>query len=320
MSEAQVPEQSPSVADRPGRRLAQARKARGLTVEEVAAHLRLNLSTLRALEADDYARLPPAAYVSGYLRAYARMLGLNEAEATSAAVAASEPTIGSVSHSHGGQVRATDAPVRIVTYIVVGGLLVLSSVWWLMQNEEVPPAPMPELVVTEQAAEVPPAEDSAASPAAVVEPPMAEIAVGALPSAVAPVATPPPLAAAPALEPAVAPAPEPKIEEPAKPTAPPPPPLTPDIPQSKIALEFSADCWVEVVDASGRQLAYAVYPTGRALTLRGEAPFKVFFGYSPGVQVFFNGELFDHMPFQRRDTARFKLGTAEDNQPLTEAQ
>jgi cytoskeleton protein RodZ len=92
-----------------------------------------------------------------------------------------------------------------------------------------------------------------------------------------------------------------------------------DTPQSKVRLVFTEDCWIAVNDKAGRQLAYELYKAGQSVTLRGEAPFKIFFGYSPGVQVFFNGQLFDHKPFQRRETARFRLGTAEDNVPLTEA-
>jgi cytoskeleton protein RodZ len=114
--------------------------------------------------------------------------------------------------------------------------------------------------------------------------------------------------------------PAPQVETPPKPEVPPPPPLTPDMPQSKITMEFTADCWVDVVDAAGRPLAYELSTAGRTLTVRGEAPFKVFFGYSPGVQVYFNDQLFDHRPFQRRETARFRLGTPEDNVLLTEAQ
>jgi cytoskeleton protein RodZ len=96
--------------------------------------------------------------------------------------------------------------------------------------------------------------------------------------------------------------------------------LTAATPQSKVVIQTTEECWVDVIDASGRQLAYELAPAGKTLTVRGEAPFKVFFGYSPAAQIYFNDQLFDHRPFQRRDMARFKLGTAEDNAPLTEAQ
>ena len=58
--------------------LRKAREALGLSLEEVASELRLSAYQIRALEKDDYDDLPGATYVRGYLRAYARLLNLNE--------------------------------------------------------------------------------------------------------------------------------------------------------------------------------------------------------------------------------------------------
>ncbi|MFZ5654377.1 MAG: helix-turn-helix domain-containing protein [Pseudomonadota bacterium] len=61
----------------PGVALRKARTERGLTLEEVAAATRIPLRSLVALEADDYARLPAAVYVRGYLRLCGGLLGLD---------------------------------------------------------------------------------------------------------------------------------------------------------------------------------------------------------------------------------------------------
>lgn len=61
----------------PGVALRKARAGRGLTLDEVAAATRIPLRSLVALEADDYARLPAAVYVRGYLRCYGGLLGLD---------------------------------------------------------------------------------------------------------------------------------------------------------------------------------------------------------------------------------------------------
>ena len=58
----------------PGALLARVRVERGLTPEDLAQTLNLSLATLRALEADDWSRLPSPIFVRGYLRAYARLL------------------------------------------------------------------------------------------------------------------------------------------------------------------------------------------------------------------------------------------------------
>jgi len=63
-----------------GRRLAAAREARELTAERIAAELHLEPRVIAALERDDRDALPEPAYVKGYLRGYARLVGLPDDE------------------------------------------------------------------------------------------------------------------------------------------------------------------------------------------------------------------------------------------------
>ncbi|MEE4360773.1 MAG: helix-turn-helix domain-containing protein, partial [Pseudomonadales bacterium] len=58
----------------PGAMLCAAREARGLSQRDLADTMNLSVSTIRALEEDDYERLPRSAFVRGYLRSYARLL------------------------------------------------------------------------------------------------------------------------------------------------------------------------------------------------------------------------------------------------------
>jgi cytoskeleton protein RodZ len=60
----------------PGARLKSAREAQSLNLDKVAAQLHLSNEMLRALEADDYDNLPARVFVVGYLRNYARLVGL----------------------------------------------------------------------------------------------------------------------------------------------------------------------------------------------------------------------------------------------------
>ena len=60
----------------PGERCRKAREALGWTPAEAAKKMHLSQSYLVALEADDYERLPEATFVKGYLKNYARLLGL----------------------------------------------------------------------------------------------------------------------------------------------------------------------------------------------------------------------------------------------------
>ena len=64
----------------PGIRLQTRRLKNEWSIEDVAADLNLRIEVIAALEADDYSKLPERTYVRGYLRAYARLLGIHEEE------------------------------------------------------------------------------------------------------------------------------------------------------------------------------------------------------------------------------------------------
>ena len=63
-----------------GQWLREAREARGLSLAEVEEAIRIRQRYLSALEADDWASLPNEAVGRGFLRNYARFLGLNAEE------------------------------------------------------------------------------------------------------------------------------------------------------------------------------------------------------------------------------------------------
>ena len=62
----------------PGAFLAAKRGERGLSLEQAASATRIRLEFLSALEADEPELLPAPVYARGYLRTYARYLGLDE--------------------------------------------------------------------------------------------------------------------------------------------------------------------------------------------------------------------------------------------------
>lgn len=68
---------SPEQTSLPGAHLRAAREARGLSVADVAQVIRFSVRQIEAMERDDYAALPSATLVRGYLRNYARHLKLD---------------------------------------------------------------------------------------------------------------------------------------------------------------------------------------------------------------------------------------------------
>ncbi len=61
----------------PGALLSRAREEAGLTLADVAARSRVPVSALSAIDDDEYDRLPAVTYARGFLRLYAREVGLD---------------------------------------------------------------------------------------------------------------------------------------------------------------------------------------------------------------------------------------------------
>ncbi|MBM4132132.1 MAG: helix-turn-helix domain-containing protein [Nitrospira sp.] len=59
----------------------QVRETKGLTLDDVASKTRIHPEFLMALEEGNYARLPDQVFAKGFVRSYARSLGLDEEEA-----------------------------------------------------------------------------------------------------------------------------------------------------------------------------------------------------------------------------------------------
>jgi cytoskeleton protein RodZ len=64
----------------PGTRLRAARKQCNLGIEQVARELHLDVAVIEALEDDNQAALPAPIFVQGYVRSYARLVGLQADE------------------------------------------------------------------------------------------------------------------------------------------------------------------------------------------------------------------------------------------------
>ncbi len=63
-----------------GEALREIREHLDLSLEEVSSFLKITKKTLMALENEDFYNLPPWVYLKGFLRAYAKLLGIEEEE------------------------------------------------------------------------------------------------------------------------------------------------------------------------------------------------------------------------------------------------
>ena len=131
------PELSSSFDERgPGAHLRRAREAANMSVDKVATALLLNAQIIEAIETDSFEHLPAPTFVRGYLRGYARVLGLPAGpvlEMYNRRGFEPPPLAPDVVESH--QAHTSDAPVRLVTYAVAAVLAVLVGLWWNSQED-----------------------------------------------------------------------------------------------------------------------------------------------------------------------------------------
>ena len=59
----------------------QVRETKGLTIDEVASKTRIRTDFVKALEDGNFAKLPDQVFARGFVRSYARSLGLDEDDA-----------------------------------------------------------------------------------------------------------------------------------------------------------------------------------------------------------------------------------------------
>ncbi|WP_327439728.1 RodZ domain-containing protein [Pseudomonas donghuensis] len=342
------PEAAAATRENPGEILRQARESRDWSQAEVARKLNLTVSSLNNLEAGAFDKLPGHTFARGYIRAYAKLLDMDQATL----VQAFDQCTGT--HAQGSDVHALgriEEPVRlshnilrivslVLLVVVIGG----GFFWWQDQTSlrgkdlanmalehvevesadgttQIHPLDEPEdQAVTagqqpqsttlnlEQAST--PAEQAGAAPAEQVVTEQAPAAQAPTSPAAAPAASAALAPAAPVapVVPAPAPAPAAPVVNSTVAAAPAAPAAPAPAGSGQLHLQFNADCWTSVTDGNGKVLFSAIKRKGDSLDLTGKPPFAVRLGFARGVQVSYNGQPVDVAPFTSGETARLKLG------------
>ncbi|KAA6174444.1 RodZ domain-containing protein [Pseudomonas marginalis] len=311
----------------PGETLRQARESNGWSLEEVALKLNLTTSSLGNLENGAFDKLPGHTFARGYIRAYAKLLGTDQAILVQQFDQfTGTDSQGSNVHGLGRieePVRVSHTILRIVSLLLLIAVIGGGFIWWqdqttlrskdlisnALEHVEVESAdgttqihpldePEDQAVVQGQTAPEtsldlqagqPPAEGvSEAAPTAVVPTP----AVPAAPATVAQVpVVPAPIA-------------------PVAPTAAAPASLAPVsvAGDGRLQITYVADCWTQVTDGNGKVLFSALKRKGDTLDQVGKPPLTLRLGFARGAQVAYNGQPVDVAPFTSGETARLKLG------------
>lgn len=323
----------------PGETLRQARESNGWSLAEVALKLNLTVTSLSNLEAGAFDKLPGHTFARGYIRAYAKLLGMDQTVLVQQFdQSTGTDSQGSNVHALGRieePVRVSHTILRIVSLLLLIAVIGGGFVWWQDQTSQrtrdltslapehvevegadgttqIHPIDEPEdQAVAENQADnstsltLPQSETSAESTGAESAAPAAEPAAPAVaPSA--PAQTPAPVVAAPAT-----PAPNvPATPAPAAPVAQAPSAeaAAPVAGEGQVQLQFTGDCWAQVTDGRGKVIFSGLKHKGDSVSVSGKPPLAVRLGVARAAQVSYNGQPVDIAPFTSGETARLKLG------------
>lgn len=253
----------------PGQRLCEARDAKGLSVADVARALHMSTAYVKALEADDYERLPEAAFVKGYLRNYARLVGLPADDIANmfSQVMAEEVSSSASERSDDSNVSATQQSWLLYAGV---GVVALVAVLWLAFSQEADVSEQGVGVSDER--EVPADGQSAGSE--ILEGEAIDDAEQALPETESDpgVTSANDVAEDSTVEVGAV------VEDDLMPLA-----ETVAASADVLKVMFSDDCWVKVNDASGATVFTGQKSAATQLVVQGQSPFRITLGNAAAV-------------------------------------
>lgn len=344
MNQVSQAESESSVAQSPQLGLVQMRERQGLSLEQVAASLRLPIVQVKALEEGDYSKLPSTVFARGYLRSYARLLGLSGDDLVCEFDRnyGGEQACASIRSISRVQPSGSSGPgVRLSMLLLVVVVVATTFWWWKTQyGHEVALTSLPEGTVAVDTADgetlvlsagEPEAEfaiaeqvldggaisgqissaDAESDVAALPEEPASAGAIqgeGAVSAFVAETGQADVVGAV--IDPAaatVAAAPESAAESPVETGA----TGATDaemLVATGLVVRFQDDCWVTIKGASGKTLFNNLRKAGDELHIEQTGPLNVLLGRASAVsEISFDGAAVDLAPFSNKNVARLTL-------------
>jgi cytoskeleton protein RodZ len=255
-----------------GERLRAGRERAGLSVAATAEKLHLDNKVIESLEADRFSDLGASVFVRGHLRRYADFVGepgleLVELYEKSRTARPPAPDLTQAPQAR----RKVDSRQFLTPVVGVAcAAVIAAAIWWIVAGsrsagDESGTAP----AAADVTVAVPSNDDITAVPDASVLAGMQSTAT----APAVPVAVPAPAQAARVAQ---APADSPKPEVSARGT--------------QLTLRVSSESWVEVYDASGKQLYFDVAGGGTVQSMEGRPPLRVMLGNAAGVTVEVDGK------------------------------
>ncbi len=291
-----------------GALLINARTAASLNQADIAEQINLPIKIIQALEADEYASLPETTYIRGYLRNYARVVGVNGEGLVKLYTDQHycEPVIETSKKS----TQSYDPTILWSTAAVLTILVGLVISWWFDNNQVSEPIEQlanNELVVSELLSEAKltneqniesyNAENNIVS--------SKEDVIGTFAS------TQSSREESDRNEDVAITADQQQAMEEASQN----PTLVTSLDGVQVlTVTYTEESWTEIRDADSNTLMQGLIEPGVVKNLSGKPPFEIFLGNSPGVIVEVNGLYFDHSQYSRNNrTARFQVSSCSLN-------
>ena len=287
-----------------GSKLKAAREAAGLSLDAVAQQLKLAPRQVKALEDDDWQRLPGRTFARGFARNYARFVRLDPdavlallpgPDTTPAlerpALAASRRPMGEIPIERISKPSALRWLIPLVLVAIVAAIA-----YYEFSRSKLHLFPdMTSSAVSRQ-----PAVSPATPPAGAITTPSAPgTATSVLPNPMAGASTASPATKEPTNSAMAQPAPAAAGAATAAAGTP--------APEASLVLTFRGTSWAEVKDANGRVVLQMTGGSGMTQTVSAVPPIELALGNAPDVDVTFRGQPLDLSPYVRAGVARVAL-------------
>ncbi|EGR0623707.1 cytoskeleton protein RodZ [Vibrio parahaemolyticus] len=291
------------------------RESLGMTQKQVADRLRLRVSVIEDIENNRFESQQVATFTRGYLRSYAKFVGLDEkvvlvALEQTADVKPKEQEIEMQSFSRKTKHEKHNSRIMLLTWVIAIVIIGISAAWWWQNQQENSLAQVVaeanvetsqpsadeiadiDLMTEEELIASTPAELAASNNTASessINAAQTDEVVPAETEESTTEATKEPVALIEAAE---------EIQD-----------ASPVVPEGMtlLTMKFKADCWIQVKDTNGKTLVSGTQKPGQDVELTGKAPFKVILGAPEGVTMTFASEPVDLSGYTSGKVARFTL-------------
>ena len=274
-----------------GAMLRQAREQRNLSVVDIARRLRLEPRVIEYLENNRFDKLPAPAFIRGYVRSIAKEVDIDSAPLIAVfnlRIRDEPPSILDFESRPPAQITSDSNIIRYTTFALCIVMVMMVALWWQAHDIELP------RFIDDFDSNV--AGNGESNPATEPLPYSFELVVH--PDDPFYRAETPIQGTAASSEDTVGDNDGQSIRE--------------ALGVAGLVITTRNESWVEISDATGDKLFYALAKPGAVIEARGKPPLTVLIGNASGAGVSYEGEAIDIKPFMEAGIARFELGRDGD--------